>query len=303
MQSGIAGFERLRVDVGDLNLSVHTGGEGEPLFLLHGYPQNHMCWAGLAPQFARHFRVIVPDLRGYGESDAPPDDMDHLAYSKRRMAGDIVALADRFGLDRFQILGHDRGARVAYRLALDHPARLARLGIIEVIPTADFWNAWNADLAYKAYHWTFLAQPAPLPEKLIAADPVGYIDHTLQSWTMERTLTPFSPEALESYRRQARDPARIAAFCADYRAGATTDRELDEADRVAGQRIAAPLMFLCGRHGFPAQTGDPAEHWRRWADDVRTATCESGHFAMEENPLAVIDAFLPFFQETFVAGS
>jgi haloacetate dehalogenase len=296
MQSGIPGFETRRVDVGEVTLSVHLGGEGEPLILLHGYPQNHMCWAGIAPELARSFRVIVPDLRGYGDSDAPPDDEGHTVYSKRRMAQDIVALADRLGIGRFGILGHDRGARVTYRLALDHPERVTRIGIVEVIPTADFWRAWNADLALKAYHWTFLAQPAPLPETLIAADSTGYIDHTLRSWTMTRSLDAFAPEALDAYRRQARDPARIAAMCADYRAGATTDRVIDEADRAAGRRIAAPLMFLCGAHGFPAQTGDPGALWKAWADDVRTATCESGHFAMEENPQAVLDTFLPFFR-------
>jgi haloacetate dehalogenase len=273
------------------------GGEGPPLVLLHGFPQNHMCWAGIAPAFARHFRVIVPDLRGYGDSDAPADDEGHTVYSKRVMARDIVALADRLGFDRFAILGHDRGARVTYRLALDHPDRVTRVGIVEVIPTADFWRAWTAELALKAYHWTFLAQPAPLPEMLISADPEGYIDHSLRSWTMARTLDVFTPEALDAYRRQAREPARIAAMCADYRAGATTDRVIDESDRAAGRRIAAPLMFLCGRHGFPAQTGNPGALWQAWAEDVRTATCEGGHFAMEENPQAVLDAFLPFFRE------
>jgi haloacetate dehalogenase len=297
MQSGIEGFERRLIDVGDVSLSVHIGGEGPPLILLHGYPQNHMCWAGIAPTMAREFRVIVPDIRGYGDSDAPPDDAGHTVYSKRQMARDVVALADRLGIGAFHILGHDRGARVTYRLALDHPDRVIRVGIVEVIPTADFWRAWNAEIAFKAYHWTFLAQPAPLPEALIAADPVGYIEHTLRSWTMIRSLDVFSGEALEAYRRQARDPARIAAMCADYRAGATTDRAIDEADRAAGRRIAAPLMFLCGRHGFPAQTGNPGALWEEWASDVRTATCESGHFAMEENPQAVLDTFLPFFRE------
>lgn len=297
MRSGIPGFGKERIDLGEVALSVHSGGQGEPLILLHGYPQNHMCWAGIAPEFARSFRVIVPDLRGYGESDAPADDPAHTVYSKRRMAQDVVALADRLGIGRFRILGHDRGARVAYRLALDHPDRVSRLGIVEVIPTADFWRAWNAELAFAAYHWTFLAQPAPLPETLISADPVGYIEHTLRSWTMTRSLDAFAPDALEAYRAQARDPARIAAMCADYRAGATTDRALDEADRAAGRKIAAPLMFLCGRHGFPARTGDPAGLWRAWAPDVRSATCESGHFAMEENPQAVLDTFLPFFRD------
>ena len=295
MPSGIPGFTQSRIDVGEVTLSVHIGGEGAPLFLLHGYPQNHMCWAGIAPELATSFRVIVPDLRGYGDSDAPPDDEDHTAYSKRRMARDIVALADRLGFGQFHILGHDRGARVTYRLALDHPGRVIRVGIVEVIPTADFWRAWNAELAFKAYHWTFLAQPAPLPEMLIAADPVAYVEHSLRNWTLARSLDVFDAAALEAYRRQAREPARIAAMCADYRAGATTDRAIDEADRAAGRKIAAPLKFLCGDHGFPAQTGDPGALWKNWADDVRTATCESGHFAMEENPQAVLDTFVPFF--------
>jgi haloacetate dehalogenase len=295
MQSDIPGFDRQRIDLGEITLSVNMGGEGPPLILLHGYPQNHMCWAKIAPTLARSFRVIVPDLRGYGDSDAPPDDEGHTVYSKRRMALDIVALADRLGIGRFHILGHDRGARVTYRLALDHPDRVIRVGIVEVIPTADFWRAWNAELAWKAYHWTFLAQPAPLPEMLIAADPVAYIDHTLRSWTMGRSLDAFAPAALDAYRRQARQPARIAAMCADYRAGATTDRAIDETDRAEGRKIAVPLMFLYGAHGFPAQTGKPGDLWKAWAEDVRTATCESGHFAMEENPQAVLDAFLPFF--------
>jgi haloacetate dehalogenase len=254
-----------------------------------------MCWAGVAPAFARHFRVLVPDLRGYGSSGAPADDDAHRVYSKRSMAQDIVALAVRRGIGRFSVLGHDRGARVAYRLALDHPDRVERLGIIEVIPTADFWRAWTAELALAAYHWTFLAQPAPLPETLISADPVGYVETALRGWTRTRSLDVFAPEALAAYRAQAREPARIAAMCADYRAGATTDRALDEADRAAGRKIAAPLMFLCGEDGFPAKTGDPASVWRAWADRVEAATCVSGHFAMEENPRAVLDTFQPFF--------
>jgi haloacetate dehalogenase len=299
MQSGIEGFTRTRIALSEVALSVQEGGEGPPLVLLHGFPQNHMCWAHVAPALARHFRVIVPDLRGYGDSDAPPDDAEHRVYSKRRMALDIVELADQLGIGRFNLMGHDRGARVAYRLALDHPDRVERLGIIEVIPTADFWRAWNAELAMSAYHWTFLAQPAPLPETLISADPVGYVETALRNWTRAKSLDVFAPEALESYRAQARDPARIAAMCADYRAGATTDRTIDEADRAAGRRITAPLMFLCGDGGFPAQTGDPASVWRSWAGQVEAATCVSGHFAMEENPEAVTDTFLRFFREGF----
>ena len=294
----IPGFSQSLVPTGSVRLSVHRGGpRGAPaLILLHGFPQNHACWAGLAPRFAAAgLDVIVPDLRGYGGSDAPPDDDAHAAYSKRTMAADIAGLLDALGLPRAHVLGHDRGARVAYRLALDHPARVDRLGIIEIVPTGDFWAAWDADLALAAYHWTFLAQPAPLPERLIGADPDAFIDHTLASWTRSRSLAPFAPEALESYRAQARDPMRLHAMCADYRAGAATDRRLDEADRAAGRRIRAPLRFLWAAGGFPARTGRAAAIWREWAEEVSDASCASGHFAMEEAPEAVWAAFAPHF--------
>ncbi|SFP33176.1 alpha/beta fold hydrolase [Tranquillimonas alkanivorans] len=295
MQTAFQGFETRRIDVGRLSLSVRVGGEGPPLVLLHGFPQTHLCWAQVAPAFAERHTVIVPDLPGYGASDAPADDAEHTVYSKRAMARDVAGLLDSLGHDRASVLGHDRGARVAYRFALDHPDRIDRLGIIEIVPTGDFWAAWNADLALAAYHWTFLAQPAPMPERLIAGDPAGWLDHTLASWSKSGTLNAFPPEALAAYRAQMQDPARIAAMCADYRAGATTDRRLDEADRAAGRTIKAPVRYLYGRHGFPARTGDPAGIWRPWAPVLGTADCDSGHFVPEENPQAVHDAFGPFF--------
>ncbi len=297
MTSQIPGFTQRRVATNGIELSVHAGGEGPPLILLHGYPQTHMAWARVAPEFARRFQVIVPDLRGYGDSAAPPDDGSHTAYSKRTMAGDIVGLMKALAIDKAAILGHDRGARVTYRLALDHPDKVTRIGIIEIVPTGDFWASFDADLALAAYHWPFLAQPAPMPETLIAGDPVGYLEHTLKRWTLAKSLDVFSPEALESYRAQIRDPARVAAMCADYRAGATTDRALDEADKAEGRKITAPLRFLWAEDGFPARTGDPAGLWRRWATDVTDAACTSGHFAMDENPKAVLDTFLPFFAD------
>jgi len=232
------------------------------------------------------------DLRGYGDSDAPADDDAHTTYSKRQMAHDIAALMDALGLDRAHILGHDRGGRVAYRFALDHPDRILKLGIIEIVPTGDFWANWSADLAMKAYHWTFLAQPYPLPERMIAADPVAYMDWTLTQWTNAKSLSVFSDAALNSYRAQASDPARLHAMCADYRAGATTDRAIDDAETA---KIKAPLHFLWAKGGFPAQTGDPAALWQDWATDLTHGWCISGHFAMEENPKAVISAFLPHF--------
>lgn len=290
----IDGFTQSFVQCNDVRLSVHRGGSGTPLILLHGYPQNHHCWEHVAPTFAQHFDVIVPDLRGYGESDAPEDDAEHTIYSKRQMALDIVALMDEMGISSAHILGHDRGGRVAYRFALDHPDRLLKLGIIEIVPTGDFWQNWSAELAMKAYHWTFLAQPHPLPEKMIGADPSAYIDWTLKQWTNAKSLDVFTPQALDSYRAQAQDPARLHAMCADYRAGATIDRAIDDAETGP---IAAPLHFLWAKGGFPAQTGDPAAVWRKWAPQLTHGSCISGHFAMEENPKAVLDAFLPHFTD------
>ncbi len=297
MASDLPGFTKHRIRANSVNLAVHVAGDGLPLVLLHGYPQTHLCWMRIVSAFRPHFQVIVPDLRGYGESEKPADDAKHTVYSKREMARDIVGLLEALGHRRFAVLGHDRGARVAYRMALDFPDRVTRLGIIEIVPTAEFWRAWDADLALAAYHWTFLAQPAPLPETLISGDPVGYLEMTLERWTLAKSLDVFPAAALESYRIQARDPAWIAAACADYRAGATTDRQHDEADLAAGRKITAPLRFLWAERGFPASTGDPVAVWRRWAHDVTDASCESGHFVMEENPKAVIDAYLPFFRD------
>ncbi|QBY02204.1 alpha/beta hydrolase [Rhodophyticola sp. CCM32] len=294
--SAIPGFTQSMIATNGTRLSVHQAGQGTPLILLHGYPQTHMTWVKIAPVLAEGLHVIIPDLRGYGDSDIPANDPENRAYSKREMALDIIGLMDALNLPRAHILGHDRGARVTYRLALDHPARVDRLGIVEIVPTGDFWASWGADLAMKGYHWTFLAQPAPLPERMISADGPAYMDWTLASWTHAGDLSAFTPEALASYRRQAADPARIAAMCNDYRAGATIDRALDEADRAAGRKITTPLRFIWAKGGFPARTGDPLGIWQNWATDVtgqEVAGC--GHFAMEEIPRAFLDALGPHF--------
>lgn len=291
----IDGFSQGMVECGEVRLSVHRAGQGAPLILLHGFPQTHRAWAPVAPALAAQFDVIVPDLRGYGASDAPADDAGHTAYSKRTMARDIVALMDALGLARAHVLGHDRGARVAYRLALDHPARVDRLGIIEVLPTADYWRAFDAGLAHALWHWTFLAQPAPLAERMIGADPLFFVDTMLDRWTLAKSRAVLPPASLAAYRAQMQDPTRVAAMCADYRAGATTDRADDEADRAAGHKIAAPLHFLYAEGGFPARTGIAATAWQGWAQQVTTSACTSGHFVMEEAPQAVLQAFLPHF--------
>lgn len=292
----IPGFEQRFVDTNGIRMSVHRAGHGPPLILLHGYPQNHMAWEKVAPAFAERFDVIVPDLRGYGESDAPPDDADHHTYSKREMARDILGLMDSCGVERAHVLGHDRGARVTYRLALDHPERVLRIGIVEVVPTADFWASWTAELALRAYHWTFLAQPAPLPERMILANGPAYLDWTLASWTKTGDLSVFSEAALQSYRQQAADPARVAAMCADYRAGASIDRRLDEDDRRCGRKIDAPLHFIWAETGFPALSGNPLACWNGWAATVTGDEIPGvGHFAMDEAPESVVRAFSRHF--------
>ena len=292
------GFDQMRVPCGEVTLHLRRAGRGAPLVLLHGYPQNGDCWHALAPRLAERFDVIVPDLRGYGRSDAPADTaLDPQGYTKRTMARDIAGLLDALGIEAAHVLGHDRGARVTYRMALDLPERVRHLGILEILPTAAYWDAMDAAFAMAVYHWTFLAQPHPVPERLIAGAPRDYIAHTLASWTLERSLDPFAPEALESYLSQAEDPARVHAMCADYRAGARTDRALDEADRRAGHRIAAPLRCLFSEGGFAARHGDPDGVWRGWAERVETGTCRAGHFVPEENPQAVLDAMVPHFAD------
>lgn len=288
------GFERQMVAAHGERISVHVGGRGRPLLLLHGFPQTHATWCRVAPKLAEHFTCLIADLPGYGASSVPADSPGHFSYSKRHMAQLLVTAMEALGHTSFAVLGHDRGARVAYRMALDHAGRVERLGIIEVIPTADMWRAFDADMAMKTYHWVFLAQPQSLPERMIGADPVGYVEWTLRSWTKGGSLEVFEPAALESYREQARDRHRIHAMCEDYRAGYGIDRELDEADRKAGRRIAVPLHFVWSRDGFPARTGDPLALWRGWAGEVTGNAADGGHFLQEENPQAVLDSFVPF---------
>jgi haloacetate dehalogenase len=290
-----AGFRTARLPGArpDVTLDARIGGEGPPVLLLHGYPETHVAWRHVAPLLASRFTVVVPDLRGYGASDAPPDDAGHTVYSKSAMAADMVAAMASLGFARFAVAGHDRGGRVAVRLALEHAGAVAAVAFLEIVPTVEHWRAFDAALALKSYHWTFLAQPAPLPERLIAADPVYYLEHTLASWTRCGTLAPFADGALDAYR--AAFAPRIAAFCADYRAGATTDRAADEADLAAGRTIAAPALLIAGEHSFAAATGDPAARWRGLAPAITTLAVPCGHFPAEETPGPVAAALAAHF--------
>lgn len=290
------GFEARTVATSGADIFLRTGGSGPPLLLVHGYPQTHATWYKVAPALAEHFTLVIPDLRGYGQSSVPKSDAAHITYSKRAMGNDLAEVMQTLGHDTFRLAGHDRGGRVAYRMALDHPDRVNRLALLDIVTTLDTWNALDARAAMKTYHWMFLAQPEPLPESLIAADPVYYLDHTIASWTKARSLAAIDPRALEHYRAFFLQPERIHACCEDYRAGWTCDRAADQADREAGRRISVPLLSIWGDAGIPADGPSPLDVWRKWADDVTGGSIDSGHFVCEENPQATSAALLDFFR-------
>jgi len=287
------GFASHWIDTDAGRIFARSHGSGPPLLLLHGYPQTHVEWHRIAPQLAETFTVVVMDLRGYGWSSAPRSEGGEL-YTKRAMAGDAVKVMESLGHVRFSLVGHDRGARVGYRLALDHPGRLKKLVILDIVPTLDVWRGMNAAGAMKMYHWSFLAQPAPIPEKLIAAAPTDYLDHTIASWTAEKNLRAFDARAMAHYRASFNDPSRIHAACEDYRAGATIDRALDEADHAAGKKIQPPVLVLWGSSGLPGQGANPLDIWRGWASDVQGHAIACGHFLPEEAPEETLAALLAF---------
>lgn len=290
---------RIRTDVGEMFARV--GGAGPPLLCLHGYPQTHVCWHRIAQDLAHHHTVVLMDLRGYGESVAPPGDDTHRTYSKRAMAEDAVVVMRALGHDRFTIMGHDRGARVAYRLALDRPDVVDRLIVLDILTTGDVWARTTAETALKSYHWMFLAQPAPLPETLIAGNPDFYVEQTLRGWTQQKSLDVFATEALAHYKALLAAPARIHAVCEDYRAGATFDRAADEADRAAGRKIHCPTLVLWGTDYVGKSHAGPLDAWRGWCTDVRGRAIASGHFLAEENPAATLAALQDFLGESRTA--
>jgi haloacetate dehalogenase len=288
------GFKAHELAFGEATIFARVGGSGPPLLLIHGYPQSHLMWARVARELAAKYTVVAMDLRGYGQSSAPPSQKGE-RYTKRVMAKDAVALMDALGHSRFAVAGHDRGGRVAYRLALDNPAVVTKIATLDIVPTWEMWAGMDAARAMSVYHWMFLAQPEPMPETLISGAPDYYIDQKLASWSGDKSLRAFQPDALDAYRAAFRDPARVHATCEDYRAGATIDRALDDADRAAGRKIAAPLLALWGTRGIPAKGEDPLTVWRRWASDVRGLGIDAGHFLPEEAPEATAKALAEFF--------
>jgi len=284
------GFQLSQVQTDEVSLRVRHGGSGPPVLLLHGYPETHMMWAKAAEGLARDFTVVCPDLRGYGGSTKPPSSDDHETSSKRAMARDAIAVMRHFGFERFDVAGHDRGGRVAYRLALDHPQAVRRVSILDIIPTGEVWARADRRFALGYWHWPFLAQPHPFPETLIAGDPETFFHFRSLAAVVD-------PEALADYRAAAARPEVVHAMCEDYRAGAGFDRLLDAADRDLGRRIACPVQVLWGAKGALAAWYDTLAVWREWADDVRGQSLDCGHFIPEEKPAETLELLRSFFLE------
>jgi haloacetate dehalogenase len=284
-------FTDERIDVGDATLRVRRHGDGPPLLLLHGYPETHAMWHAVAPELADRFSVVCPDLRGYGDSRGPDEPVTE-DYSNRSMAGDMTALMAELGHDTFRLVGHDRGARVGYRLTLDSPDRVERFAALDIVPTLETFEAMDYEYAESMYHWLFLAQAYPLPETLIGADPTLYLEHMMERWSL--SMDGFTEEALAEYRRCFEKPSVVRASCADYRAGFHVDTVHDRESRGAGDKIECPMLALWGA-GSGTVSFDPLDVWERWATDVRGRGLDCGHFLPEEAPeetLAALETFL-----------
>lgn len=280
------GFTLTTIETSEVAIRLRHGGSGPPLLLLHGFPQTHAMWSKIAPRLAEHFTVVCPDLRGYGGSGKPASSANHETYSKRAMARDQVEVMKALGFEQFHVAGHDRGARVAYRLALDSPASVWRLAVLDIVPTGDTLRRadWRFGMGY--WHWFFLAQPHPLPERMISADPIAFLFRHGQGVS--------DYEAYEDYLQNARDAAAIHAMCEDYRAAVSVDFQQDQADRGT-RKIDCPLLALWGAKGVIPKWYDAVAIWKEWASDVRGQEIDSGHLLAEEAPDATYQALHSFF--------
>jgi haloacetate dehalogenase len=294
MRELFPGFATRDLEGRGARVRARVGGAGPPVLLLHGYPQTHAMWHRVAPRLAERFTVVAADLRGYGDSGKPPGAPDdHAAYSKRAMAADVADAMASLGFDAFHVVGHDRGGRVGHRLALDHPDRVRTLAVLDISPTLAMYEGTTMEFARAYYHWFFLVQPAPLPERLVGADPEFFLREKLRGWSQGRW--PFDDDAVAEYLRCFRDPATIHASCEDYRAAATVDLEHDRADREAGRRVRCPLLALWGERGTVHRLFRPLEDWRAASDAaVEGGPLAAGHYLPEEVPEAVLSRLLPF---------
>jgi haloacetate dehalogenase len=287
------GFSKGTVQVNGVEIPYLTAGTGRPLLLLHGFPQNKAIWHRVAAALTRRFTVVISDLRGYGDASKPQGPPDHSTYSKREMALDQLELMRSLGHGVFSVVGHDRGARVAHRLATDHPSAITRLMTLDICPTLAMYEQTSMAFATAYWHWYFLIQPAPLPERLIDADPVFFLTQFIGN--RSAGLAPFAPEAWQEYVRCMRDPACVHAMCEDYRAAATIDLVHDRADRAAGRKLVCPIRVLWGKHGVVDRCFKPLEEWRKVADTVSGHALECGHYMPEEVPGALISQIETFF--------
>jgi haloacetate dehalogenase len=288
----LPGFEYRRVDVEGTAVNCAMAGSGMPLLLLHGYPQNHVMWRHVAPDLARDHTVVLADLRGYGDSGKPEPDASGLVYSKRSMAADQAGLMRQLGFWPFQLVGHDRGARVGHRLALDHPGAVSRLAVLDIVPTRHVLYNVTRAMATAYYHWFFLPTGHGIPEHMIGADPEFWIRSLIGPLLGEGA--GIEPEVMEDYIRCFRDPRTIAASCADYRAAASTDLVHDDETFATGQKIDCPVLALWGTQGFVGRGYQPLAVWQQYATDVRGTTLPTGHFLPEEAPDLVIAALRDF---------
>ncbi|MBV9919196.1 MAG: alpha/beta hydrolase [Solirubrobacterales bacterium] len=292
-----AGFEPAAVETSRGRIQMRMGGSGPPLLLLHGYPQTHLMWHAAAPRLADQFTVLAADLPGYGESFRPRPSDDHAAHSKRALASDLVEAMAQLGHAAFALAGHDRGGRVAYRMALDHPERVDAVAVFDVVPTGEVWARADASLALTYWHWAFLAQPAPLPERLIAGAPDAFFDLHVRALGLGRTPDRYPADLMAAYRRMLDDPSVVQEICEDYRAGAGIDRDHDDADRGA-RRIECPLLALWSARGaLPRLYGDVLEVWRPWAPTVTGRGLEASHFLVEDRPEDVASELTAFLTE------
>jgi haloacetate dehalogenase len=286
----LEGFEQLRIKTGGAEINLRRGGEGPPLLLLHGYPQTHVMWHKIAPRLAERFTLVMPDLRGYGDSAKPPGGADHAAYSKRAMARDQAEVMDALGFANFAVVGHDRGARVTHRLCLDNPERVTRAAVLDIAPTLTMYEGADMAFATAYYHWFFLIQPYDLPERLIGGDPDFYLEKKIGAWS--RIAGCFDPEAVAEYQRCFRDPEMIHATCEDYRAAAGIDLEHDRAD--LDRRVTCPLLVLWGAKGVIERSYDVLAVWRERAAKVSGRALPCGHFLPEEAPEETLGELLAF---------
>ena len=288
------GFSLDRVTRNGVTLHTRRAGQGPALLLLHGHPQTQAMWHRVASTLAQHFTVVMMDLRGYGDSDRPLADADHMAYSKREMALDAMAVMQHYGFERFQVLAHDRGARVAHRLALDHAQAVERLMLLDIAPTLAMYENTTEAFAKAYWHWFFLIQPQPLPEALIDSDPVRYIRSVMGR--RHAGLAAFAPQAMAEYERCVQIPGTAHGLCEDYRASATIDLVHDRADIAAGVKLAQPLRVLWGEHGAVGQCFDVMGLWRERAVNVSGQGLACGHYIAEEAPEALLAEVFNFFR-------